>query len=918
MSWFSGVRTRVRLLFARRSADARMDEEFDFHVAMEAERLERERGWAPAEARRRALLAFGGVERHRETMRTERGLGWLRGFSLDVKLGVRMLVKYPGLTLVGGLAMAFAICVGAGTFEFARQAFAPTLPLLEGDRIVAIQMRDLATGRSESRVLHDFELWREAVRSIDDVSAFRTLERNLVTEDGSGEPVDVAEMSAAGFRIAGVAPLLGRTLMAEDERPGAPLALVISHAVWQRRFAGDPTVIGRSVRVGVEPARIVGVMPESFGFPIAHEAWLPLRLSAVAHARREGPGIQVFGKLGTDATRERAQAELTTLGQAAAAEFPATHEHLRPQVVPYAKAWLNLALTVPDEVNVSAIAVLLRTALNLPVVLFLLVVCGNVALLVFARAAARESEIVVRTALGASRARIMGQLFVEALVLGGIAAVVGVVVAGYALRVVVEIMRVELMEGGSLPFWFDGSLSTTAIAYAAFLTILGAAIAGVLPAVKVTRGLGERMRQGTAGGGGFRFGGVWTVVIVAQIAVTIPFPLTVVAAQWNARLLRSIEPHFADGEYLSVRLEMDRDPAVRAEGEPSGPADSLHAARFRQAVEELERRIAAEPGVAGVTFAERLPRTYHPYRLIDVDAGGAAPLNPQWPGYRVSSAHVERNFFDVLGVPIRAGRGFLASDVGAATGVVVVNRSLVENVFGGRNPIGRRIRYSGFEEGPRSFDATGDPWYEVVGVVDDLAMAYGGDPKVAGFYHPVAPGAETPARLAIHVPDDPAAFGPRLRALAIAVDPALRLYDTQTIARITDSEIRFVSMWFWLLLVLTAVALLLSLAGLYAVMSFTVAQRTREIGIRSALGADRRRILAGVFRRPLGQLGIGVLTGGVMMLAIVFGSGETMRLRDLALLLAYLSIMTVVCLLAAVGPTRRALGIEPAEALRWE
>jgi putative ABC transport system permease protein len=920
MSRLSGVRTRLHLLFARRASEARIDEELNFHVEMETKRLIGE-GVEASEARRRALVAFGGVERHREALRAGRGLGWLTGLSLDVKLGIRMLVKYPGLTLVGGLAMAFAICIGAGTFEFMKQAFAPTLPLPGGDRIVGIVSRDLATGRTESQVLHDFETWRESLAAIEDVGAFRTLQRNLITGGTTGEPIEMAAMSASGFRVAGVAPVMGRALLAEDERPGAPLVLVVGHDVWQRRFAGDPAVVGRVVRVGMETARVVGVMPAGFAFPVAHGAWLPLRVRALDHARGEGPSVQVFGRLAPGATLDGAQAELTALGQATAAEFPDTHEHLRPQVLPYAKTWLNLSLVAPGDLDPGALAALARTALNLPVVLFLLLVCGNVALLVFARAATRENEMVVRTALGASRARVVGQLFVESLVLGCAAAVVGLVVAGYALRVVVEIVRLELLEG-PLPFWFGTSLSPATLVYAGLLTVLAAAVAGVLPALKMTRALGERMRQGTAGGGGFRFGGIWTGVIVAQVAITIPFPLTVLAVRMESGAIRAVDPGFADEEYLSVRLSLDRDAVastVSATGADAAEAvDAAFGARYRDAIQEVERRLAAEPGVRGVTFADRLPRTYHPYRLIDIDEGGAAPRHPQWPGYRVSSARVERNYFDVLDVPILAGRGFLASDVGAEPGVVIVNQTFVQNVLGGRNPIGRRVRYSGYEEGPRSFDATGDPWYEIVGVVNDLGFAYGRDPKVGGFYHPVAAGEASPGRLAVHVAGDPASLGPRLRNIAAAVDPALRLYDLMPIDRIVDAELHFYAVWFWILIGATGVALLLSLAGLYAVMSFTVAQRTREIGIRVALGASRRRILTAIFRRPLTQLTLGVVTGGALMVLIVVGGGERLRLVDLGMMLVYVTIMGAVCLLSAVVPTRRALGVEPADALRWE
>jgi predicted permease len=878
------------------------------------------------EARRRALVAFGGVEKYRETLREGRGVAWLSGLTLDFRLGFRMLVKYPGLTVVAGLAMAFAICIGAGTFEFMTQAFHPTLPLPGGELIVGIQMRDVASGRAESRVLHDFASWRGRLSSIEDLGAFRTLERNLVIGGVTGEPIELAEISASAFRVARVAPLMGRALTDADERPGAPLVVVIGHDVWQRRFAGDPNVVGRRVRVGTEFAEVVGVMPEGFAFPIAHSLWVPFRTRELDYGPRQGPAIQAFGRLAPGASLERAQAELTALGQAASAAFPATHEHLRPRAMPFARTFLNQALNVSGELDLSAIATLLRTALNLPVVLFLVLVCGNIALLVFARAATRESEIVVRNALGASRARIVGQLFVESLVLGSCAALVGLVVAGFALRTVVEVLRADLNDGGRLPFWFHTTLSPTTIVYALVLTVIGAAIAGVLPALKVTRGLGERIRQGTAGGGGFRFGGIWTAVIIAQVAVTVPFPVLVYSTWAETRAIRAVHVGIAEEEYFSVRLELDRETVadpVRAGVEETislaeDSALAAHLARLRTTVQELDRRLVSEAAVAGVTFADRLPRMYHPYRLVDVDEGGAAPLDPRWPGYRVSAVNVERDFFDVLDVPILAGRGFLASDIGADPGVVIVNRSFVENVLGGRNPIGRRIRYTGYEDGQRSFDAEGEPWFEIVGVVRDLGTAYGSDPKVAGFYHPVAPGSTVPLRMAVRVAGDAAAFAPRLRTIAADVDPALRLYDVMRLDHVTDAELRFYTMWFWLLLGVSGIALILALAGIYAVLSFTVSQRTREIGIRVALGADRRRIIAGIFRRPAAQVGLGLLSGSAIVLLLLVGSEVTIGAKLAAALVGHVTAMAAVCMLAAVVPSRRALRVEPAEALRWD
>ncbi len=931
----SGLIARARSLWqgVRRRSDveAEMQEEFRLHLELRTADLIRA-GLSPDEATRRARIEFGSIEQFKDEGRGSRGLRRvddLRFSLLDLKLGVRMLVRYPGLTLVGGLAMAFAIWLGAGAFELLTQVVRPTLPLPDGDRIVAIRNWDAATSRPEPRALHDFVTWRRQLRTVQDVGAYRTLERNLIIGEGRGEPVEVAEITASAFRVARVRPLLGRALVDADEQAGAPPVVVLGHDVWQRRFAGDPSVIGRVVRLGTLQSTVVGVMPERFGFPVAQNLWMPFRLRALDYSRRQGPAIQVFGRLARGASLDEAQAELATVGKRVAADFPETHAQLRPVVMPYAKSIVDVSGWRRS---------LFVMSVNVPLLLLILLVCGNVGLLMFARAATRESEIVVRTALGASRRRIVMQLFAEALVLGSVAVVVGLAAAGSGMRWVMGVIEAEFTDGRRLPFWFEGSLSETTVLYAVALTVLAALIGGVVPGLKVTRAVGSRLKEATAGGGGLRFGGVWTVVIVAQVAVTVAFPAVAMIVRRDAIQIESTDVGFPDEQFLTVHIEMDEDGKrqlsaishqLTGESVSAVRADSARArfvARFQRSYEELERRVLSEPGVVGVTYGDRLPRMYHPHRLIEVDEGGSAPLHPQWPAYRVSSASVDPNFIDVVDAPVLAGRGFTSSDHASTAGVVIVNRSFVERVLGGRNPIGRRLRYVHFEEWSDKRPLEPGAWYEIVGVVRDMAMAVGevaepphGDPKVAGIYHPVGPGGAYPTRMAVHLRGDPIAFTPRLRAIATAVDPTLRLYNITPLDEVNHGELKFLSFWFRLLMLVSSIALGLSLAGIYSVMAFTVSRRTREIGIRIALGANRRKVVTAIFARPFAQVGLGIAAGAGIVTFMALGiTGGTLTPRQAALLVGYVALMMSVCMLACIVPTRRALGVEPTEALRAE
>lgn len=892
MSWMHGMRARLRTLF-RRDVEARMDEEMRFHVEMETEKNLRA-GMSPAEARRRALVAFGGMEKHRERMRDGWAFSWATGLSLDLRLGVRMLRKYPGLTLVGGLAVAFAIWVGAGTFEFLSQVVNPTLPLPAGERIVGIRQWNAATRSPRLPTLAEWDAWRAQMQTVEDVGAFRSAPRNLIAPDVPTRPIEVVEITASGFRVAGIAPLLGRTLVDDDERHGAPAVVVLGYDLWQGRFGGDPGILGRRIRLGGTEHAIVGVMPKGFAFPIAHEVWTPLRRSAVAGGAGEGGSVRVFGRLAPGASLAEAGAELAILGRRAAAQAPPEDRHLRPQVLPYAQSIMGLA---DDE----AAAVM---SMNLFLVLLLVLVCGNVALLTFARAVSRESELAVRSALGASRRRIITQLFLEALVLVGLAALVGLATTQFGLRWLLSAAKPQIEMLPGLPFWIRDRVSPTTVLYAGALTVLGALVAGVLPALKVTRPLDSQLRRASAGGGGYRFGGLWTAVIVAQVAVTVVFPAVAFLAQREQERGESRGVGVATDQYLSVRLQMDPADGAAADA----PAEE---ARMQAAAMALERRVEADPAVLGVTFAGELPRMRHHYSEVELDAGGTAPVDPKI-GYLAAFTSVALDYFEVFGAPVLRGRGFRAADLQPDARVVVVNQSFVTRILGGRNPIGRHVRYVPERRGDEPAPAD-QPWYQIVGVVPDLGMAI--NPE--GLYHPAAPGAAGPLHMAVHVRGDPEAFAPRLREHAVAVDPALQLHDLLPLDQVNEDK--FIGFWFWLIVLVSGVALLLSLAGIYAVMSFTVSRRTREIGIRVALGADTRRLVGAIFRRPLAQVASGILVGGVVVALLpAIIEMETISAKGTALVAGYAVFMMGVCLLACIVPTRRALRVQPMDALRAE
>ena len=887
-------------------------------------------GMTPDEARRQALVRIGSVAGAREAHRDRRGLPGLAALVFDLKIGGRMLVKYPGLTIVGGLAMAFAIWVGIVIFQVVGLFVHPTLPLPEGARLVEIRSIDVAANVQEEKVLHDFLEWRQSLRSLTDVGAWRDSSRNLIVSAGDVRPVNVAEMSVSGFRVADGEPLMGRVLVEADEQPAAAAVAVIGYDVWRTRFGSDPNVLGRDVQLGNEHATVVGVMREGFEFPVSHDVWLPLKTSVLDQKPRSGPAITVFALLAPGETIQTAQAELTTAGRRAATELPATHQHLEPRVRPYAM------MAAPGEPGDQPI----MYSIYFFMAVLLILICGNVGLLLFARAASREADLVVRTALGASRGRIVAQMFAEALVLGSVAAIVGVTAAGFALRTWGTVFLETNM--GRLPFWFDLSLSPSTFAVAIVLTVAGAAVAGIMPAMKITRGMGHRLKQTTAGSGGLQFGGVWTVVIVAQVAATVMFPAVVYMEQSLLRGVQDFDPGFANEQYLAVQIERD----YPVDGGSNVDAATLERnARLAATLEELRRRVAAQPGVAGVTFAEDLPTTDHPGKIIemgyDLDlsdvalAKSAGGSNAEPPLRQATIAAVDPSYFEVLDAPVLAGRGFTTADAVPGTRVAIVDQGFVDQILQGRNAVGQQVRFR-YPGPPERRWAPGNPddpagpgdWYEVIGVVRELGV---GAPtqagRAAGFYIPGTPDLFDQIQMMVHVRGgDPMTLAPQVRDAATAVDSSLRLVNVQRANEANNDVLWVMGLWLRITVVLSGVALVLSLAGIYAVLSFTVARRTREIGLRVALGASRQRVVVATFRRPLLQVTSGIVIGTAIIFTAATlmqntelpGSESELTLRGMAMIIGYGIVMLGVCLLGCVVPTRRALNIEPTIALRTE
>jgi len=720
-----------------------------------------------------------------------------------------------------------------------------------------------------------------------------------------------------------VPPLVGRPIADADAAPGAAPVVVIGHDVWQRRFAGARDVIGRELRLGKDVHVVVGVMPDGFQFPFNFRYWVPLRLGAGGMLRNTGPEGVVFGRLAPGATLARAHAEVSALGILpsidpsinSSSEARPSPEATGPRVVPY-----TFAFTGDFERGELG---LLWSLSSLVLVLLLLPPCANIAILNYARTVTRQQEFAARHALGGSRARIVWQLFIEALVLTAAAAGVALLI----LRVVSIVMAGRLQDiPGGPPFWMTFDASYRTLLFVAGLAVAGAAVSGLVPALQATGRLARLGAGALAGRTSLRLGATWTTLVIAQVAFSVGVLPLAAELAWGTLRTGIVGPGFAAEEFATARVALeggrfvlDADEATRQmAGEPEG-ARRQRAVLFGNRQRELARRLLADPGILGVAAALRPPGE-EPWVFVDIE-GRDGPtevgfLNGRLPGFRARFNQVDTAFFDIYQVPGLAGRGFKEGDASAEADAVIVNRNFADTIAPGGNALGRRFRYvratgSEWPHGPEA-----DRWYEVVGVVGNLPVTT--DARVA--YHAAAPGQIHPAHLQLRLRGGPAGLAERLRDVAASVDPTLHVDEVRTLAEIYREHRFGDNLGAIIIGAVTGSVLLLSAAGLYALMAFTVAQRRREIGIRSALGAQPGHLVAAVFRRAFWQIGAGSAAG---MLA-AYLAGRYVPIEQIGglpipgILPGAAAFMLLVGVLASLGPARRGVRIDPTEALRSE
>jgi predicted permease len=780
----------------------------------------------------------------------------------DVRLGFRLIFKQPVLSATIVLALATGICLSTMGFAVREAMVNSVLPYQAGERFIRVFVMDRDSRNAPSVELYQ-ALRDRATTTVELIAAAGGRPFTISLADGEVESVLGTEITPRAMRWLDAAPVFGRNLIPADGEAGADAVVVIRHSYWQRRFAGSADVIGRQLMVNGSPRTIVGVMPDTFEFNNSGELWMPLDELTLGGSPRG-----VFGVLREGATIEAATAEIDSIGR-----------DIGPKTASGEPARMLVRRFTADSGNTEVA----MSALVFVLVLLLLVVASNVATLMFARTWARAPELAIRTAVGASRSRVVGQLFLETLVLGGVAAVLGLAAAFGGLSYVESI-------ADGMPFWVTLQPGPRAIGFVVVLTLLVGMVSGMLPALRVTR---HDLRGELQAGRGFAAGGfgkVGAALLVVEIALSIGLLNGAVAMTRAVRGYYQEVPALPVNQVLTAQLGRIRDAADR------------------DRVVEAARSL---PGVIAAGVGESLPRLYPEPKPTIVEPMGDETLQA---ARRAPAQAIGYGMLEAIGATPTAGRLFSEADFrdGAAP-VAVVNEPFVQKFLDGRQPVGRRIRV----DQPGADGTVSEPrWMEIVGVVPDLGLSLGDPDMRAGYYMPARD--EMLWFMAMRTAGDPRGLISPLRAAVARIDPELQLQDIRPLEDADKEERAFLVGVASAMTAMGGMALLLSIVGIYALLSFMVTRRTREIGIRVALGAKQWQVLRSITGGAAFYLAIGGVLGSA--LGVVFVQMRSMLLISIpapglwmpATIFATLAIAGGV---ACLVPARRALGIRPSEAL---
>lgn len=805
----------------------------------------------------------------------------------ELRHALRRLLRNPATTAVAVFTMALGIGLSGSMFSILDAVVLRGLPFAEPQRLMHLERNHLAEGINSMEVTHhDLEDWSAQQQSFEGIAGFTMGTFNLA-DTGLPDRYNGAWISTNFLELLRVDPVLGRGFAPADAEPGAESVILLGHHVWQKRYGGDPDILGRVVRVNTERLTVVGVLPPDFRFPLRQDVWMPLLSQSRDEPRGEGETLEVFGRLRDGVTIDQAASEMATIAGRLAQQYPESNAGISTVVQPFIDEFIGEDTRLMLGLMFGAVS------------LVLLIACFNVTNLLLGRASERTRELAIRTALGSERWRVVTGVMGEALLIAAGGAVFGLILAHFGVEAVGAAVRTT-----DPPFWMDFYLSSSALIFVLGMTLLSALIAGIAPALQASKGDINPILQDAARGSSFRMGLLSRTLVVLEVAMSCAL---LVAA--GLMVMTVVKANRYDLQFKTDHLLVAR--MALFEGDYPEKSDRV------EFYERLEEHLAARSDIVSVAVGTVVP--------VDTAAGsgftrferpGEAYDHPrEMPFARLTS--IGPGYFATLGVELIAGRDFTLADREGAARVAVVNEDFVRKEWAGQNAVGQRINlWKGQDEEADDPEAG---WVEVIGVVPNLRHAeFDEADDQQGIYLPMAQEPRQFGWVIARTRQDPLTLVEPLRRAVFELDPNLPLYHVRSMEQVISQAMFFNNLFGVLFSVFGGVALLLASVGLYGVMAFGVTRRTREIGVRMAFGARARDVLTLILGQGLRQallgLGIGVLMS-LGLARLMRGFLFQVDPHDPMTFILVIVVLLAVCFLACAVPARRASSVNPIKAL---
>ena len=801
----------------------------------------------------------------------------------DVRYACRVLLNDPWFTVVAALALGLGIGLNTTVFTFVNAVLIRGVPFDHAEQILYLNTRNVVTNDEQGVSIADLQDWRAQAHTFEGLAAFDEHEMNVSDTGRPAERIGGADVTANTFQLLRQAPLLGRDFAPDEDQPGAAPVVILGYSVWKNRYGSDPAILGRAIKIDDRAAEIVGVMPEGMRFPTNADLWRPYVPTPAQAAKRDDRGLGVFGRLAPGATQSQAGTELSAIAARLRQQYPDTNKDLGVGV-----------MTFNERFNGGKIRTIFLALMG-AVGFVLLIACANVANLLLARSSRRTREVGIRVALGAGRGRIIRQLLVESTLLACVGGLLGLGLS----YVGIGLFDAAVADVGK-PYWIRFTMDYRVFGFMALVCLATGLLFGLAPALQVSRtNVNETLKEGGRGtAGGAKARRLTSAMVIAELTLTLVL-LTGAGLMIRSFLkLYSMQLGIDSTHVLTMRTTLTDVRYPTAE-------------KRQQFYDALIARLTTLPGVTAAATTSRLPLEGEDSRIMEVE--GRPAVDPK-TGPRGSRLWVSPGYFDVLGIPVRRGRLLTDHDGTPGAETVVVSERFVERFFPGEDPLGKRFR-------PHAEPAQKEPnpWLTIVGVVPSVRQA---DPQAENpepvIYQPFRQRSFASTALLVRAAGAPTVITSAVREAVRTIDQDQPVFAVRTLDESIQRQRWPYRVFGSMFAIFALVALVLSAVGIYAVTSYAVTQRTSEIGVRMALGAQPRQVSWLILRSGLGQLAIGLTLGllGAWSLTFVLQAllVQTAATDPLTFgsITALLSIVTIV---ACLVPARRATKLDPLKAL---